>query len=134
MGQASRDRIVLFFSGDPDSSVAIEWLAERHDAEIVTLTLDLGEGLDLREVRDRAKRIGAVRAHVLDVHESFTDAEPIMAKHLVEVAHIEGAKTIAHPSSGVDGEEIESVAHALDPAIAVLAIPSPPSRRRPRRS
>ena len=64
-------RIVLAFTGGHDTSAAIPWLREHHGAEVVTLTLDLGQGRVLEEVRDRALAAGAVRAHVLDVREEF---------------------------------------------------------------
>src|SRR2546421_9886032 len=65
------ERIVLAYSGGLDTSVAIPWLAERYGAEIIAVTMDLGQGKELEEVRDRALATGAVRAHVLDVREEF---------------------------------------------------------------
>ena len=65
------DRIVLAYSGGLDTSVAIPWLAEKYGAEIVAVTMDLGQGKELEDVRDRALAAGAVRAHVLDVREEF---------------------------------------------------------------
>ena len=64
-------RIVLAFTGGPDTSAAIPWLREHHDAEVVTVTLDLGQGRVLEDVRDRALAKGAIRAHVLDVREEL---------------------------------------------------------------
>src|SRR5205823_4592611 len=113
------DRIVLAYSGGLDTSVAIRWLAEKYHAEIVTVTMDLGQGKELEEVRDRALATGAVRAHVLDVREEFArdyvvpalkaDAiyedrypmgtaldRPLIARKLVEIAAIEQASAIAH--------------------------------------
>jgi len=51
-------RIVLAYSGGLDTSVAHSWLAERYDAEIITVTLDLGQGRELTNVRERAPRRG----------------------------------------------------------------------------
>jgi argininosuccinate synthase len=64
-------RIVLAYSGDLDTAAAIPSLAAEHRAEIVTLTLDLGSGRDLEEIRDRALTAGAARAHVVDAREEF---------------------------------------------------------------
>src|SRR6266404_6531546 len=106
------DRIVLAYSGGLDTSVAIPWLAEKYRAEIIAVTIDLGQGRELEEVRDRALAAGAVRAHVLDAREEFAasfivralkaDAvyedrypmatslgRPLIAKKLAEVAGIE---------------------------------------------
>jgi argininosuccinate synthase len=53
-------RIVLAYSGGLDTSVAIPWLAERHRAEVVAVTLDLGQGRELDHIRERALAAGAV--------------------------------------------------------------------------
>ena len=65
------ERIVLAYSGGLDTSVAVPWLAEHHGAEVVAVTLDLGQGSELADIRERALALGAVRAHVLDVREEF---------------------------------------------------------------
>lgn len=65
------DRVLLAYSGDLDTAASIPALAEAYQAEIVTLTLDLGSGRDLEEIRDRALAAGAVRAHVVDAREEF---------------------------------------------------------------
>ena len=65
------ERIVLAYSGGLDTSVAIPWMAERYDAEIIAVTMDLGQGKELDEVRARALATGAIRAHVLDLREEF---------------------------------------------------------------
>ena len=48
------ERIVLAYSGGLDTSASIPWMAERYDAEIIAVTMDLGQGRQLEEVRDRA--------------------------------------------------------------------------------
>ncbi|HSC27702.1 MAG TPA: argininosuccinate synthase domain-containing protein [Vicinamibacterales bacterium] len=63
-------RVVLAYNGGVETSAAIAWLAERYD-EVVTVTLDLGQGRELTDVRQRALAAGAVRAHVLDAREEF---------------------------------------------------------------
>src|SRR5713101_5837239 len=65
------ERIVLAYSGGLDTSVAIPWLKEKYNAEIIAVTMDLGQGKELEEIRDRALAVGAVRAHVLDLREQF---------------------------------------------------------------
>ena len=65
------ERIVLAYSGGLDTSVAIPWLAEKYGAEIVAVTMDLGQGKELDDVRERALAIGAVRSHVIDLREEF---------------------------------------------------------------
>ena len=115
--KASAPRLVLAYSGDLDTAVAIPALADAHDAEIVTLTLDLGAGRDLEEIRDRALTAGAARAHVIDAREEFVRdfvlpslqagalrdgrdpmpaalARPLVARKLAEVAAIEQARDV----------------------------------------
>jgi hypothetical protein len=64
-------RLVLAYSGGLETSVAIPWLAEKYGAEIITVSMDLGQGKELDDVRDRALASGALRAHVLDLREEF---------------------------------------------------------------
>ncbi|MCU0256317.1 MAG: argininosuccinate synthase, partial [Vicinamibacterales bacterium] len=140
------NRIVLAYAGGLDTSVAVPWLAERYHAEVVCLTLDLGQGKDLQTVRERALSAGALRAHVLDAREEFAQAyilpalqadavyegryplatalgRPLIAKKLVEIARIEGAGAIAHGCTGKGNDQvrIEVSARALMPGLRVIA-------------
>ena len=65
------ERIVLAYSGGLDTSVAVRWLADKYNAEVVAVTMDLGQGKELDDIRERALGVGAVRAHVVDVREEF---------------------------------------------------------------
>lgn len=139
-------RIVLGYSGGLETSIAIPWLAERFGAEVIAVTLDLGQGRELTDVRERALSAGAVRAHVIDVREEFVRgyvlpalqagalyeeryplatalARPLVAKRLVDVARMEGAPAIAHGCAGKGNDQVrlEAAARALDPSIEVLA-------------
>jgi argininosuccinate synthase len=128
-------RVLLAFSGGLASSAAAAWLAERHGAEVVTVTLDVGQRDDLDEVRARALTCGAVRAHVLDARDAFardhlvpamrdaeaplaTLAHPLIARVLVEVAAIEAADAVAHASSA---STLETDVAAANPTLRVLA-------------
>ena len=141
------ERIVLAYSGGLDTSLAIPWLADKYQAEIVTVTMDLGQGKELEDARERALALGAVRAHVLDLRDEFARSfilpslqagavyeeryplatalgRPLIAKHLVEIAHLEGAIAVAHgcgTEKDNDAARIELGVRALDPALDVLA-------------
>ena len=65
------ERIVLAYSGGLDTSVAVRWLADKYNAEVVAVTMDLGQGKELDDIRERALGVGAVRAHVVDLREEF---------------------------------------------------------------
>lgn len=139
-------RIVLAYSGGLDTSVAIPWLREQFGAEVVTLTLDVGQARELADVRERALALGAVRAHVVDVREEFIRdfivpalqagavyeagypmatalARPLVAKRLVEIARMEGAEAIAHGCRGKGNDQVrlDVSARAFDPSVQVIA-------------
>ena len=138
------DRIVLAYSGGLATSIAIPWLAERYGAEIITVTMDLGQGKELlEEIRDRSLATGALRAHVVDVRDEFARSyivralkagflggaeaaapaalsRPLVAQKLVTIAHIEQATAVAHGDA--DGNAaLEMTVGSLDPALTVLA-------------
>ena len=137
-------RIVLAYSGSLEGSAAIQWLRERHEAEIVAVTLDLGQGRELEAVRDRALSIGAQRAHVLDARDAFAqdfvlpalraDAQhdgrvpmalalsrPLIAQKLVEIAGIERADAVAHTGHASGGtSRLDLLLAAIAPALQVL--------------
>lgn len=140
------ERIVLAYSGGLDTSVAVKWLADRYQAEVITVTIDLGQGKELDDVRERALAVGAVRAHVIDVREEFAVdyilpalqagalyegryplatalGRPLITKKLVDVAHVEDAGMIAHGCTGKGNDQVrmDVSARALDPALRVVA-------------
>jgi argininosuccinate synthase len=132
------ETIVLAYAGSLDDSIAIAWLAERHGARVVTLTLDVGQGREVEPVRARALACGAVRAHVIDAREAFARdcvlpwlqtpaldesgfgrlVRPLIARQLVDVARLEGASTVAH---GAADHVIDFAVAALDSSLSVLA-------------
>lgn len=140
------ERIVLAYSGGLDTSAAIPWLKEHYEAEIIAVTMDLGQSKELEEVRDRALATGAVRAHVLDVREEFArdyivpalkaDAiyedryplatalgRPLIARKLVEIAEIEQATAVAHGSTGKGNDQVrlDVTMRALNLGLKVIA-------------
>jgi argininosuccinate synthase len=140
------ERIVLAYSGGLDTSVAIPWLTETYGAEVIAVTLDLGQGENLDFARERALATGAAGAHVIDVREEFAReyilpalqagaiyedryplatalGRPLIAKKLVEIAHLEGARAIAHGCTGKGNDQVrlDVSARALDPTMRVYA-------------
>src|SRR3954453_10559444 len=111
-------KVVLAYSGGLDTSVAVAWLRDRYDVEVVTLTVDVGGG-SLREgVERRAIKSGASRSYVVDARDRFVRdfvwphlqanavyqgayplatalARPLIAQLLVEVAPRQGAGSVA---------------------------------------
>ena len=137
-------RIVFACAGSEDLSAAVPALAREHDAEVVTLALDLGQDQELEQVHQRALRAGALRAHVLDVREEFARdfilpvlqngalrhaqepitfplAHALIAKKLVDVALIEDATAVAHHGSRDDLARIESHVRTLNANLHIVA-------------
>ena len=65
------DKVVLAYSGGLDTSVAIRWLKEKYGFDIITLTVDVGNEKDFTAVREKALKVGAVKAIVKDVKQEF---------------------------------------------------------------
>jgi argininosuccinate synthase len=131
--------IVLAYSGGFASSTAIHWIAESRGAEVVTVTLDVGQGEDLGAIRARALSFGATRAHAIDARDELVRefllpslargpldegpligefTRPVIARKLLEVARIEGTSAVAHASRD---ESIDAAIRALDPTLTILA-------------
>lgn len=137
------NRIVLAYSGGSTTSVAIPWLASSYDAEIITVTLDLGQARELAAVRERALVLGAVRAHVIDAKDEFVRdfvapglraglfterhldrtvdiAQPLIARRLVEMAKMESASVVAF--GGVNGAALQATVASLAPAFRIVSL------------
>ena len=88
-------RIVLAYSGSLDSSVAIPWLADRRGADIIAVTIDLGQGKDvLEEIRDRALATGALRAHVIDARDQYLRDSVLRGLRADSVRHGVGHRAV----------------------------------------
>lgn len=133
------EKLVLAYSGGLDTSVAIRWLQERYDVDVITLTGDLGNLGDTAEIRQRALDTKAIAAEVRDGREEFVRdfvwpalqanalyqgvyplatalGRPLIAKMLVEVARAYGATMVAHGCTGKGNDQVR-----FDVGIASLA-------------
>ncbi len=143
----TKEKVVLAYSGGLDTSVAIRWLIDNHDVDVVALAIDVGqERQDLEMVRQKALDVGAIESIVKDVREEYVEeflskalranalyenkypllsamSRPIIVKHLVDEAHRTGARYIAHGCTGKGNDQVrfEVGISALDPDIEVLA-------------
>ncbi|MGD0090309.1 MAG: argininosuccinate synthase [Planctomycetota bacterium] len=139
-------KCVLAFSGGLDTLVAISWLKERRNLDVVALAVDLGQGEDLEELGELALRAGAAQARVEDLRESFYKgfvapclralahyekdyllaaalSRPLIARELVRVAADEGASVVAHGCSAKGNDQIrfEAAIASLAPALRIVA-------------
>ena len=134
----ARDKIVLAYSGGLDTSVAVPWLIDEYDADIITLTIDLGM-VDLDAIRERAIQVGAAKALTVDGKETLVNeflfpslqagaiyeeqyplatalGRPLIARYLVEAARAEGAYAVAHGCTGKGNDQVR-----IDVGVAALA-------------
>jgi argininosuccinate synthase len=141
-----KDTIVLAYSGGLDTSVALRWLADEYDADVIALLIDVGQGIDAEAVTARALAAGASDVEVIDAREEFaTDyvlpvlqagalyegryplvsalSRPLIGRHLVAVARARGATAVAHGCTGKGNDQVrfETAVAALAPDLAVLA-------------
>jgi argininosuccinate synthase len=139
-------RVLLLYSGGLDTSVMLKWIQDEYDAEVVCLTVNLGQpGEDYAVIEDKARRLGALECHVLDAREEFAReyvlpaikanalygnyplftalGRPLIAKLAVEHARRSGCDTIAHGCTGKGNDQvrIEATVATLAPELKVIA-------------
>jgi argininosuccinate synthase len=140
-------RVLLLYSGGLDTSVMLRWIQEHYDAEIVTLTVNLGQpDEDWEVILGKARDLGAVDAIVVDAREEFARdyvlpavkanalygggyplftalGRPLIAKLAVEHARRTGCDTVAHGCTGKGNDQvrIEATVSTLDPELKVIA-------------
>ncbi|MFI6502829.1 argininosuccinate synthase [Nonomuraea typhae] len=139
-------KIVLAYSGGLDTSVALHWLKQRYDAEIIAFCADIGQLEPLATVRERALATGASKVYMepltdrylrdfalpaLQAHARYENkyllaaplSRPLIAQRMVEIAHAEGAEAVAHGATGKGNDQVRffTSATALDPGLKVLA-------------
>lgn len=140
-------KVVLLYSGGLDTSTMLKWIQEQYKAEVIALTIDIGQQTDdLEEIRQKALKLGAVKALVVDAKDEFAEeyiakgikangmyqgryylstplGRPLLAKWAVKVAAQEGADAIAHGATGKGNDQvrIEGSALAMNPDIKVIA-------------
>src|SRR5436309_3106864 len=140
-------RVLLLYSGGLDTSVMLKWIQEQYGAEVVALSVDLGQpGEDWEVVRGKAERLGALECRVVDAREEFAReyvlraikanalygggyplftalGRPLIAKLAVQTARETGCDTIAHGCTGKGNDQvrIEATVATLAPELKVIA-------------
>jgi argininosuccinate synthase len=140
-------RVLLLYSGGLDTSVMLKWIQDEYEAEVVALSVDLGQpGEDWEVVRGKALALGAFECHVIDAREQFARdyvvpaikanalygggyplftalGRPLIAKLAVEQARASGCDTIAHGCTGKGNDQvrIEATVATLAPELKVIA-------------
>jgi len=141
-----KQRIAVAYSGGLDTSVIVNWLKERYNAEIVTVTGNLGQRKELAGLAEKAYKTGATKVYIQDLREEFVEeylwrslkagalyehtypmatsiGRPLLAKALVDVARRERCTAVAHGCTGKGNDQVrfEAAVAALAPDLTVLA-------------
>jgi len=142
----SGKKVVLAYSGGLDTSVAIRWLKEKYNMDVIAVCIDVGNERDFSLIRQKALDVGALKVSVIDAKDSYISdyvfpalqadaiyegqyplataiARPLMAKLLVDVAREEGAQAVAHgcTSKGNDQVRFDVSFNALAPELKIIA-------------
>jgi len=140
------NKIVLAYSGGLDTSVAIKWLKEKYNTEIIAFYADIGQDENIEPIREKALKTGASQIYIEDVKEEFVRdyifpmlradaiyegsyllgtsiARPLIAKKQIEIAEKESAEAVAHGATGKGNDQVrfELTYYAFQPAIKVIA-------------
>ena len=139
-------KVVLAYSGGLDTSIAIRWLLENKAEEVIAVAVDMGQKEDLEAARQKALKVGASHAYIIDARKEFVEdfvwpllkanahyefeyplataiARPLIAKVLNDIAEKTGADTVAHgcTAKGNDQVRFELAWYALNPKLNVIA-------------
>jgi argininosuccinate synthase len=144
---AAVGRVLLLYSGGLDTSVILKWIQDRYQAEVVCLTVNLGQpGEDWGAIEGKALELGARACHVVDARAQFARehvvpaikanalygggyplftalGRPLIAKLAVDYARRERCDTIAHGCTGKGNDQvrIEATVATLAPELKVIA-------------
>jgi len=141
-----REKVILAYSGGLDTSVAIRWIQDKYDLDVIAVAINVGQPPSNDDIIARAIRNGAVKAEFVDVKDEFVEeyiwpalkanamyqniyplstaiARPLIAKKLVEAAKKEGAKYIAHGCTGKGNDQVRFDVGivSMDPEIKIIA-------------
>jgi len=141
-----KEKIVLAYSGGLDTSVAVKWMREKRDAEVVTVTVDVGQREDLEAIEKNSRKVGAVKHYSIDAKDEFVRdyvfraikanalyeekyplssalSRPLIASKLVEVARKEDAAALAHGSTGKGNDQVrfDVTIKSLAPDLKIVA-------------
>lgn len=144
--QTINEKFVLAYSGGLDTSVLIKQIQEKCSAEVITVTVDVGQGEDLKGAAEKAKKLGVVKHFSIDAKDEFVEdyifpaikanalyegkypisttlSRPLIAKKMVEIAKKEGATGLAHGCTGRGNDQVrfDITLSSLAPEMKVIA-------------
>ena len=143
----AKDKCVLAYSGGLDTSVCIKWLQDEKNLDVIAVVGEVGQEHEgLEQVKQRALETGAIDCIIADMREDFAAdylskalyananfenkyplvsalSRPLISKYLVDTAHKNGAKYVAHGCTGKGNDQVrfETSIQALDPTLEIIA-------------
>jgi len=140
-------KVVLLYSGGLDTSVMLKWIQEEYNAQVIALTIDIGQQADdLDAIREKALKLGAIKAYVIDAKKEFAYhylargikanaryqgnyhlatplGRPLLAKIAVDIAREESCDCIAHGCTGKGNDQVrlEGTVLTLAPEMKIIA-------------
>jgi len=122
-------KAVLAFSGGLDTSVVVKYLQEKHDMDVITVTVDVGQGDDYKKIAAKAKNLGVKKHYHIDAKKEFVSdyifpsikanalyqkkyclatalARPLIAQKVLQVAKKEKVSALAHGCSGKGNDQV----------------------------
>jgi len=140
------EKVVLAYSGGLDTSICVKWLQEKYGCEVITVTLDVGQGKDFDVISEKAKNLGVLKHYSIDAKEEFARgyvfpaskanalyqgkypvssalSRPLIASKMVEIARKEGATAAAHGCTGKGNDQVrfDVTIKALAPDLKIIA-------------
>lgn len=120
---------ILAFSGGLDTSVVIKYLQEEYNMDVITVTVDVGQGDDQKKIEAKAKKLGVIKHYNIDARKEFVEnfifpsikanalyqkkyclatalARPLIAEKVLEVAKKEKVTALAHGCSGKGNDQV----------------------------
>ncbi len=141
-----KEKVVLAYSGGLDTSVAIKWIQQNYNSEVITVTIDVGQPIDLNAAEQKAKSLGVIAHYTIDAKQEFVKdyvipaikanaiyegkypistalSRPLIASKLVEVANREDASGVAHGCTGKGNDQVrfDITIKSLNPNLKIIA-------------
>jgi len=122
-------KAILAFSGGLDTSVVVKYLQEKHDMDVITVTVDVGQGDNPKTIATKAKKLGVKKHYNIDAKKEFVTkyifpsiktnalyqkkyclatalARPLIANKVLEIARKEKVTALAHGCSGKGNDQV----------------------------
>ena len=140
------EKIVLAYSGGLDTSVLIKWLQEKYNAEVITVTVNVGQQENQEEIGEKAEKLGVLKHYSIDARDEFAAdyifpaikanalyeekypistslSRPLIAAKMVEIAQKNDATGLAHGCTGRGNDQVrfDVTLGALAPDLKIIA-------------